>query len=67
MLTSRKKPGVAFWATVVLSMPVVYAVSAVPMIYLHDSGMMPDAMQDAVKWFYAPLGQILWWIGIIRD
>jgi hypothetical protein len=33
----------------------VYLLSAVPMIYWHDSGYMPDPIQTGVKWFYAPL------------
>ena len=52
-MTDRKKPGVAFWATVVVVVAVAYPLSAFPMLWLRE--YLPNPAQDAVRWIYTPL------------
>jgi hypothetical protein len=44
-MTDRKKPGVAFWATVVvvaaLTVPVLYVLTLGPIIWCHGRGLIP--------------------------
>jgi hypothetical protein len=76
-MTSRKKPGVAFWATVALVLVLVgYPLSLGPAVWLQTRGMMPKFISDFLMWFYTPLefvefadtsetrgpfGRALWW------
>jgi DMSO reductase anchor subunit len=55
MTSDRKKPGVAFWATVVLSVVVLYCLSAGPVIWLYSHGTIPDWADAPTTWFYVPL------------
>jgi hypothetical protein len=49
MMPSRKKPGVAFWATVVLvALPLLYFASVGPMVRV--SGYMGERWPD--QWFH---------------
>jgi hypothetical protein len=42
MSESPKKPGWAFWATVVLSLPVLYVASFGPACWLSNAGIIPS-------------------------
>ena len=56
-MTDRKKPGWAFWTTVVLSLPVLYVLSLAPMAWIAgraDSGRFNELCEVV----YDPLFQI---------
>jgi len=55
-VTSRKKPGVAFWATVVVVGLGGYVLSVGPVEYLFQRGLLPDWVIEAGQWFHLPLG-----------
>jgi hypothetical protein len=56
-MTDRKKPGMAFWATVALVVVLVaYPLSLGPATWLFNNGWLPGT---AINWLYAPLA----WIG----
>src|SRR5262245_39415133 len=57
LITSdRKKPGVAFWATVTMVVLVVlYPLSIGPVIWLVDREMLPERFAEPVAVFYFPL------------
>ena len=54
-MTDRKKPGVAFWATVGLVTPVLYFLSAGPIIWLYAHDAIPNWADAPLTWLYAPL------------
>lgn len=54
-MTSRKKSGVAFWATVVVVIPILYFLSAGPVIWLSAQDVLPEWADAPTTWFYAPL------------
>jgi hypothetical protein len=59
-MTSRKKPGVAFWATVVVVVVLVgYPLSIGPVLWLADRQMIPDAAKKQVGLIYAPLAWVV--------
>jgi len=58
MTSARKKPGVAFWATVVLSLPIVYVASFGPACRLRQHDVIP---RGSLRRFYAPV------IDVMRD
>ena len=41
-MTDRKKPGVAFWATVTMSLPVLYVLSFAPLLWLDANDYIAD-------------------------
>ena len=43
----------------VLLLPVLYVLSAGPLLGLHDRGRLPDWGENAVEVFYAPLGWLM--------
>ena len=43
-MTSRKKPGVAFWATVGLAVVLLYMASFAPVATLHDRGKLTEIL-----------------------
>ena len=53
-MTDRKKPGVAFWASVVVVVPLLYVLSTGPAIWFcgHTDS---DALDEAVLTIYAPI------------
>ena len=51
-MTDRKKPGVAFWATVALVAVLLYVASFGPACWLRDQGRIPKL---ATALFYRPL------------
>jgi hypothetical protein len=51
-MTSRKKPGVAFWATVVVVVIALYVASLGPACWLTDRQALPHGPAD---WIYRPL------------
>ena len=56
-MTDRKKPGVAFWATVVVVVALVgYPLSWGPVLYLEMSGWISPSL---IGRFYAPVGWLL--------
>ena len=63
MSGERKKPGVAFWATVVLVVVLVvaYPLSIGPACWLADRDMLPELADKPIEIFYSPL---MW---IVRD
>jgi len=60
MKQDRKKPGVAFWLTmVVVVLPVLYVVSFGPASWICLQGATPDWYKSAFGLAYAPLLDIL--------
>jgi hypothetical protein len=57
MPDARKKPGVAFWATVVVVVVVLYVASYGPAWWLHVRLGEPRATGNAIVYLYSPL----WW------
>jgi len=56
MTSSRKKPGVAFWATVVVvALLVAYPLSIGPTIWIADHRLLPDPVKQPLRYFYYPL------------
>ena len=55
MISDRKKPGVAFWATVVVVVAVVYVLSWGPATMLARKSGGGTWLSAAVDCFYAPL------------
>jgi hypothetical protein len=55
-MTSRKKPGVAFWATVApVVLVVAYPLSVGPAEWLNRSGRISDNTGNVIRQFYRPL------------
>ncbi len=54
-MTDRKKPGVAFWAIVVVAGLVLYLASFGPASWLASRRLLPEWTSGPVEWFYAPL------------
>ena len=54
-MTSRKKPGVAFWATVVLSLPVLYVLSIGPAVLIVTRDWCPGWAFHAYLRIYSPV------------
>jgi hypothetical protein len=78
-MTSRKKPGVAFWATlVVVGLPLLYVLSFSPAAGLLGLLRDPDWGCDVFWRVYAPIGwldengpavvhdAIMWYGGLLR-
>jgi hypothetical protein len=63
MTTSRKKHGVAFWATVVVASVVVsvtaYPASFIGLLLLARAGLLPEAARPLVETVYAPLIRLI--------
>jgi hypothetical protein len=53
-MTDRKKPGVAFWATVVMVVALAYPLSLFPIRMLEKRGILPnqDSAAGAMLWGY---------------
>jgi hypothetical protein len=51
-MTDRKKPGVAFWATVVVVVLLAYPISFGPACWIYSRSDHDDALSD----FYLPIG-----------
>jgi hypothetical protein len=54
-MTSRKKPGVAFWATVVVVVIVLYVASFGPAVWVIGREWSPDWTYEAFLCVYAPI------------
>jgi len=54
-MTDRKKPGVAFWATVGLAVVLAYLLGTGPAIWLESRELLPPIGQRALVIVYAPL------------
>ena len=54
-MTSRKKPGWAFWATVGLVGIVLYVLSMGPATWLINQDWSPEWTVDAAEWIYFPI------------
>jgi hypothetical protein len=75
-MTDRKKPGVAFWATVVIVAVLAYPLSFGPACSLTDQEWCPLWLLGAYHFIYWPMlrvlesgpewltNAILWWVGI---
>ncbi len=61
-MTSRKKPGVPFWATVALVAVVGYAASMPIALTVSDQPWMPRWIRSAVAVIYGPLLNLLLWL-----
>jgi hypothetical protein len=59
MNSSRKKPGVAYWATVVLVVVLAYPLSYGPVIALDRMGLIPQAILRPLAIIYRPIDGIL--------
>ena len=56
MISSSKKPGVAFWATVVVVVVLVaYPLSLGPVTWLDNHEKLPNGAWTAAYWIYRPL------------
>jgi hypothetical protein len=55
MSGDRKKPGLAFWASVVVVVAGLYVLSVGPAAWLEDRGAMPAWAMPVVWRFYTPL------------
>jgi hypothetical protein len=58
-MNSPKKPGMAFWATVVMVVSAAYVLSAGPIRFLWNRGMLPEWSAHPISAFFAPLN----WLG----
>ncbi|HLJ12101.1 MAG TPA: hypothetical protein VKU82_12980 [Planctomycetaceae bacterium] len=56
MSEPRKKPGVAFWATVVLVGLALYVLGAGPAAWMIENDWPAPAIAEVLMWFYSPLG-----------
>ena len=55
-MTDRKKPGVAFWATVWVFVVLLYPLSFGPALWVIDHEDLPAAWAvDAIEIFYSPI------------
>lgn len=55
-MTGRKKPGVAFWATVMVVVVLAYALSFGPLECVASRGFLPEFVDDAfIGTVYRPL------------
>ena len=55
-MTSRKKPGVAFWATVaVVVVLVAYPLSFGPLVWLDSRGLLPAWAEGIMQIYCVPL------------
>jgi hypothetical protein len=59
MTSDRKQTGVAFWATVVVVVAAAYVLSAGPVSFLWNRGMLPACSAPPIMAFFAPLS----WLG----
>ena len=57
-MTDRKKPGVAFWATVGLVVVLAYVLSVGPAQWLVVNGWVPGWLCGPIAWFYWPLEKL---------
>ena len=57
-MTSRKKPGVAFWATVVMVLPVLYVLSFGPAVWI--ASHKEDQQSLSLNSCYLPVAWVLW-------
>ncbi len=56
MIPDRKKPGVAFWATVVVvSLPLLYTASLGPLVWLITRDLLPEWLAPFMNIYTAPL------------
>src|SRR5262245_64523615 len=59
MTSDRDKPGVAFWATVVVvTMPFIYVLSAGPLVWLRSHGAMSEVAWKVAMIVYWPLDRL---------
>jgi len=58
-MTSRKKPGVAFWAAVAISLPVLYVLSAGPANWLWHRGFLTGWPSSIYSFLYWPIRWLL--------
>jgi hypothetical protein len=59
-MTSRKKPGVAFWVAVAVVVVLVgYPLSMGPVLWISVHGWIPTWMHGPIGWFYWPLDMVM--------
>jgi hypothetical protein len=59
MSEEPKKPGVAFWATVVvIAVPALYVASAGSLVWLKSHGFMSEAAWNAAMVVYYPIDRL---------
>jgi hypothetical protein len=54
-MSDRKKPGVAFWATVALVVVLAYPASYGPAEWIFARGLLPRSISPALGWIYFPM------------
>jgi hypothetical protein len=61
MSDAKKKPGVAFWATVVAFVGIVaaYPLLPGPLAWLDEHNMLPDWTETPISVMYAPMDWII--------
>jgi hypothetical protein len=64
MSGDRKKPGVAFWATVVVAGIVGYPVSLVAVMHLYEHGILPEWLVASISWIWFPLIDSCYWLSL---
>jgi hypothetical protein len=62
-MTDRKKPGVAFWTTVVVVVVILYALSVGPAACLMYRGLIPEPLWAHVETAYLPVV----WVATLTD
>jgi len=59
MTSDRKKPGVAFWATVVVVLVALYVASCGPVHCLYRKCGHPQLLGETIYAFYFPFGFVI--------
>lgn len=55
MIPTRKKPGLAFWVTVAVTVVLVgYPLSIGPEAWFETRGLIPEWAHRPINWLYAP-------------
>jgi len=57
-MTDHKKPGVVFWATVVIVLVLAYRLSIGPVVWLDEHGFLPDWTGPGFRAVYVPLNSL---------
>jgi hypothetical protein len=62
-MTSSKKPGAAFWVTVVVVAGIIgYPMSFVAFMQLYKRGILPEWFVASISWIWFPLIESCFWL-----